>query len=714
MPGRTTPASSRSTRSSRAAAPTPRRRRSGRNWTVNGEIVRIILGTVMLILGVMLLIGLFVPSGGQLTDFIRNIVAPWFGTPRWLLPFVLLLLGYYLYRAQSDNSDWQLTLLGSAVSYLALLGVVGLVTANDARPRGGGIGKALADFLPPLISAPGAGLILVILTVAGLLLALDMSLPAVMAPIGRLVSRAINALFRPAPAEVGDGTPTAALSSPASPWSASAAGNGATARSEKRGKEGARSAVEPGASFGEGISTIPVAIPNPGPLSQTFAPPASASRGAGEGDSRDGQSIRNGAPVRGQRQPTDAPAQSKLSGLLATTEKPRPEYHLPPRALLEDIAPHSGDSTMDHRRNAAIIVAKLASFNIPARVAVWNAGPVVTQYEVEPSPEIKVSRIEALSDDLAMALAAPTIRIEAPIPGKSVVGLEIPNKDPNIVQLRRILDEVDLRSASKLTFALGRDVAGHARATDLARMPHLLIAGATGSGKSVMVNALITSLLCNSTPDEVRLVLMDLKRVELSAYNGLPHLMIPVIIEPERAKAALKWAVSEMENRFRRFAGANAKHCRVQRDTGRSGRPDVIPGDHHRRAGRPDDARGQERRRADRPTGPEGKGNWHPPRAGHAAALGKRRHRTDQGQLPEPHRVRHGLANRLAHDSRHAGRGGPDRPRRHALPAGRRAPPDPPSGCLRVRQGDREHLRALAGRGGAPLRHVHRRHRRGA
>src|SRR5664280_767152 len=567
MPGRTTPASSRSTRSSRAAAPTPRRRRSGRNWTVNGEIVRIILGTVMLILGVMLLIGLFVPSGGQLTDFIRNIVAPWFGTPRWLLPFVLLLLGYYLYRAQSDNSDWQLTLLGSAVSYLALLGVVGLVTANDARPRGGGIGKALADFLPPLISAPGAGLILVILTVAGLLLALDMSLPAVMAPIGRLVSRAINALFRPAPAEVGDGTPTAALSSPASPWSASAAGNGATARSEKRGKEGARSAVEPGASFGEGSSTIPGAIPNPGPLSQTFAPPASASRGAGEGDVRDGQSIRNGAPVRGQRQPTDAPAQSKLSGLLATAEKPRPEYHLPPRALLEDIAPRGGDSTMDHRRNAAIIVAKLASFNIPARVAVWNAGPVVTQYEVEPSPEIKVSRIEALSDDLAMALAAPTIRIEAPIPGKSVVGLEIPNKDPNIVQLRRILDEVDLRSASKLTFALGRDVAGHARATDLARMPHLLIAGATGSGKSVMVNALITSLLCNSTPDEVRLVLMDLKRVELSAYNGLPHLMIPVIIEPERAKAALKWAVSEMENRFRRFAGANARNIAGYNET---------------------------------------------------------------------------------------------------------------------------------------------------
>jgi S-DNA-T family DNA segregation ATPase FtsK/SpoIIIE len=159
-----------------------------------------------------------------------------------------------------------------------------------------------------------------------------------------------------------------------------------------------------------------------------------------------------------------------------------------------------------------------------------------------------------------MALAARTIRIEAPIPGKSVVGLEIPNKDFNIVALRRILEEVDFRAASKLTFALGRDVAGHARAADLGKMPHLLIAGATGSGKSVMVNALISSLLCNSTPDEVRLVLVDLKRVELSAYNGLPHLLVPVITEPDRAKAALKWAVAEMENRYRRFAGANARN----------------------------------------------------------------------------------------------------------------------------------------------------------
>src|ERR1035437_7603640 len=344
MPGRTTAASSRSTRSSRAAAPTPRRRRSGRNWTINGEIVRIILGTMMLILGIMLLIGLFIPSGGVLTNYIRAIVAPWFGTLRWLLPFVLLLLGYYLYRARSDNSDWQLTLLGSAGSYTALLGVVGLVTANDARPRGGGVGKALADFLSPLVSPPGARFILSMLVFAGLLLALDMSLPAVMTPLGRLVSRSVTALFRPAPAAVGGVDATASLSNHGSATSASPAGDGATGRadrSEKRGKEGALGSADPRPRFGDGRATFRGAPTIPGRVPQPSAPPVAAGAGSRDGGplpggapAHDGQSIRNGSPVRGQRLPSDAPAQSKLTGVVATAEKPRPEYHLDRKSVV--------------------------------------------------------------------------------------------------------------------------------------------------------------------------------------------------------------------------------------------------------------------------------------------------------------------------------------------------------------------------------------------
>jgi DNA segregation ATPase FtsK/SpoIIIE-like protein len=523
---------------------------------VSAEIVRVLIGLMMLIVGVSLLIGLTI-QGGSLTDWERNVVAPWFGSVRWLLPLVLILLGYYLERAEGEHWDWELTILGSGVAYACLLGLAGLIPAKVHYSKGGIVGDALAHFMSPLVTVPGTVVILTVLMVAGILLALDMSLPAVMNPTVDLIRRAVEHLFRPAPER--DDVEAAASARP------ERVGRGSRETALPDGRRSSGEAITAAAS----LPTIPAAIPNVGPTSQTFAPqmgagPTSsetalphaglAARKVGAGDQNDA------TLVRGPRPGMDAPAQSKLGGSAVAVAKPKVEYHLPPLALLDNTAPRIGESGMDHNRNAAIIVAKLASFSIPARVVAWNAGPVVTQYEVEPSPEIKVSRIEALTDDLAMALAARTIRIEAPIPGRSVVGLEIPNKDFNVVALRRILEEVDFRASSKLTFALGRDVAGHARATDLGKMPHLLIAGATGSGKSVMVNALISSLLCNATPDELRLVLVDLKRVELSAYNGLPHLMVPVITETERAKAALKWAVIEMENRYRRFAGASARN----------------------------------------------------------------------------------------------------------------------------------------------------------
>lgn len=576
MAARTSASASRSS-SSRATRATPpvRRRRAARNWNVSAEILRWLMALAMQIVGVTLLIGLTI-QGGSLTDWERNAVAPWFGTARWLLPPILILLGYYLERVQADHWDWQLTLAGSAIGYGSLLGLFGLV---DAHPSGGIIGRNVANVLVPLVTAPGAIVILGFFLIAGVLLAIDMSLPAAVAPLGRLVSRAMAVLFRPAPETQAASAGTSAVR---------------VDRPDKAARDAARETPTPEVRrFGDQHTPpIPVAIPNPGPTSLTFAPSMGATlpprdiptpidngvnrQGSGE-SIRQGTSVRDGAAIRGPRPGQDSPAQSKLDGsVVATAEKPRTEYHLPPLALLDNLAPRIGESGMDHERNAAIITAKLASFSIPARVVTWNAGPVVTQYEVEPSPEIKVSRIEALSDDLAMALAARTIRIEAPIPGKSVVGLEIPNKDFNIVALRRILEEVDFQATSKLTFALGRDVAGHARAADLSKMPHLLIAGATGSGKSVMVNALISSLLCKATPDELRMVLVDLKRVELSAYNGLPHLMVPVITEPERAKAALKWAVTEMENRYRRFAGANARNLAGFNET-RSDPADKLP-----------------------------------------------------------------------------------------------------------------------------------------
>ena len=333
----------------------------------------------------------------------------------------------------------------------------------------------------------------------------------------------------------------------------------ATATATAKGRRGA-GAVAVGTSEGQtGIwgengdpaTSIPVAIPSPSPTSATFAP----ARAAGA------------AAVATAPRPRPLDDITEAGDSAPTREA---EYRLPDTAILDDIpvpVNGTGEETI-HRHNEEIIKKKLAGFGIPAEITSRNAGPVVTQYEVQPAPDIKVSRIEALADDLAMALAARSLRIEAPIPGKSAVGIEIPNKDFNIVALRRILDELDFEATgSKLTFALGRDVAGKAQAVDLARMPHLLIAGATGSGKSVMVNALITSLLCKATPAEIRLILMDLKRVELAAYNGLPHLLVPVITEPEKAKAALLWAVNEMEGRYRRLAGATARNIRAFNET---------------------------------------------------------------------------------------------------------------------------------------------------
>ncbi len=242
-------------------------------------------------------------------------------------------------------------------------------------------------------------------------------------------------------------------------------------------------------------------------------------------------------------------------------------WELPSASLLEIQARSTHGGQMDHEENSADIEKKLRSFGIEAKVVAVNSGPVVTQYEVRPDARVKISRIEGLADDLAMALMARSIRIEAPIPGKDTVGIEIPNVKSETVDFRTLVDDTQMLSAtSRLTFALGRDVSGKAYAVDLAKMPHLLIAGATGSGKSVCVNALITSLLMHARPDEVRLILVDLKRVELAPYDGLPHLLQHVIVEPHEAKAALNWAVHEMEERYKLLASNTVRNIGAYND----------------------------------------------------------------------------------------------------------------------------------------------------
>ena len=236
-------------------------------------------------------------------------------------------------------------------------------------------------------------------------------------------------------------------------------------------------------------------------------------------------------------------------------------FLLPPVSLLNK--PSRTKNTRGSQEiadNIIILEETLESFGIKAKVIQVARGPAITRYELQPPPGIKVSRIVGLADDIALKMAAPDVRIEAPIPGKAAIGIEIPNKEVTAVLLSDLIDTPEFeQAASKLTVVLGMDIAGTAIYTDLAKMPHLLIAGSTGSGKSVCLNSLILSTLFKASPDEVKLLMIDPKMVELNNYNGIPHLVSPVITDAKKSATSLRWAVKEMENRYKMFAEAGVR-----------------------------------------------------------------------------------------------------------------------------------------------------------
>ena len=231
---------------------------------------------------------------------------------------------------------------------------------------------------------------------------------------------------------------------------------------------------------------------------------------------------------------------------------------------------------------AAKLQRTLHSFGVSAKVENVSVGPAITRYELKPAEGVRVSKIANLADDITLNLAAETIRIEAPIPGKQAVGIEVPNKEKVSVHLRDVLESDNfLNSESKLSVALGKDIAGQAVIADIAKMPHVLIAGSTGSGKSVCINTLITSIIFNSKPSEVKLVMVDPKVVELSVYNGIPHLLIPVVTDPRKAAGALAWAVQEMDNRYTLFASRGVRDLQgynnaVEKEGGTAKIPQIV------------------------------------------------------------------------------------------------------------------------------------------
>jgi S-DNA-T family DNA segregation ATPase FtsK/SpoIIIE len=266
-------------------------------------------------------------------------------------------------------------------------------------------------------------------------------------------------------------------------------------------------------------------------------------------------------------------------------------YQLPPISLLEaEVEKRQKIDRESLIMNSRILEKKLLDYGVEGKVVEVRPGPVITVYEFEPAPGVKVSRIVNLADDLALALSALSIRIVAPIPGKAVVGIEVPNKNRETVYLKEIIDSDPFRAfKSKLSFGLGKDISGESFVVDLARMPHLLVAGSTGSGKSVSINAMICSILFKATPDEVRFLMIDPKMLELSDYEGIPHLLLPVVTNPKKAAAGLRWLVEEMERRYTVLAEKGVRniehyHQRMEKELKEKGKVykrkgDLLEGD---------------------------------------------------------------------------------------------------------------------------------------
>ncbi len=533
-----------------------RRTRTSGGRVISGAAARTLVFLAFAVTGVVLAVGLILPGRGLLADALRDVLAPWFGAGRWMLPPALIAFGVWYERSGEKSARDALRALLAIAALPALLAIVEILLPGRGGIIGGIAGGGVASLLTPIggLAAWSALLIAICLilaesTVRRIFTTIFGGAKAGALASAEVIARGVEELAERREQAQRDRDAARATAAVAAKNSGDAADQRARAHDADEAGDDAHLA-----DARTRLNTPrPVPAPVP-PLSSTFAPAKVA-----------GSTVRDGLSARSEQG-------SNRSASAGTRE-----YTLPGSELLTAHAPVRAGAGMDHESNSQIIVSKLASFGIATQVVGISAGPVVTQYELEPDASVRVSKIEALADDLAMALSARSIRIEAPIPGRSVVGIEIPNRDSNVVGLKSIFEEVEFADSSQgLTFALGRDVAGAARATDLTKMPHLLIAGATGSGKSVMVNALIASLLFRCRPDELRLILIDPKRVELSGYNGLPHLLVPVITEAEKASAALRWTVLEMENRYRLFAEAGARNIAAYNE-GRVDPNDRIP-----------------------------------------------------------------------------------------------------------------------------------------
>ena len=552
---------------------TTRRRRQNNSFRVSGRVAREALALLLVLLAIVSTIALFAPNAGA-------IVKPWHDLLAYLLGWGIafappLLAGFalMLWMRTMPAERW-MAATGAALVALALLGAFHLAAGGGMttvrRHEGGGvIGYGVSAVLAAAIGGAGAWVVLSLLLVVGLLLYFNMT-------VGDLVAAYLQQRDdRDERSEREErAAAEAARRAPVGPGRAEVEPRG--------GPQPGLLARMRGALVGGGEDDEPPLIVRrqrsepaenarrpPGVMSAAIdAQPALATAVAEAGAASVPEEDENGpiglVPVSGAAQANDA----ALEQIVRTWE-------LPELQLLAD-APPSSAAQLDLTAKGQRIRETLAHFGIGVKVARIQEGPVVTQYALDVEPGIKLSRIEGLADNLALALSARSIRIEAPIPGEPFVGIEIPNSAFDLVTLKEVLASrnfEDLGVQSKLAFALGQDVAGQPFSADLSKMPHVLIAGATGSGKSVCVNAIICSFLMRADPTEVKLILIDPKRVEMAQYKGVPHLLTEVIVETDKAVNALKWTVAAMESRYHEFAQRGVRNIAGYNDALRTGEP---------------------------------------------------------------------------------------------------------------------------------------------
>ena len=517
------------------------------------------------LLAVFITLSLLTDATGIVGRWLGGFLKGMLGIPAFLLPVLLLAAGISL-AFSKNKSNTRIRIWFGAVAVLALSvflhifseyakGYAGvsfpafvstLYRTGGELTSGGVLGGLICTPLIMLLDKIGAGI------VVGFILAVSLVFC-----LGNFFIRLKRALFPFTKEELGD-TITDTL--PAREQE----------RPKKKRREQASAPEAPPVFARAPIRDIPVPEPAPAPAPDPEPAPVLHEEPAFSDiihaiDSAVPDEIRPAAPASAPA-PVPVPAlDAEEIGKSLAAAAPEDEfanYKLPDISLLDEEKRPSRDG-MDGelRATAKKLIDTLAAFGVSAKVEHISRGPSVTRYELKPGAGVKISRFTTLSEDIALALKAAAVRIEAPIPGKGTIGIEVANKDSTSIALRRIIASDAFQTGqSKLTAALGLDISGNTIVTDLAKMPHLLIAGATGSGKSVFVNALIMSILYKARPDEVKMVMVDPKRIELDVYNGIPHLISPVVTDPKKAAGALKWAVGEMMNRYKLFSESSSRN----------------------------------------------------------------------------------------------------------------------------------------------------------